>query len=61
LTAWGHSPERLWEMTPRQLAAWTTLGFARARTEAAKALLIATMGARAEGDDVKKQLREWSD
>jgi hypothetical protein len=61
LIAWRHPPDAVWNYTPRQADAWATLGHARHRAEAGERLMIAAMGAQANGDAVKKQLREWSD
>lgn len=57
--AWGHPPERLWQYTPRQAAAWATLGIGRKRAEMAAALAIARMAAHGKDESVQKQLREW--
>lgn len=48
-------------MTPREIAAWAALGFARKRGEAAEALAIATMGAREKPETINKMLKEWGD
>lgn len=48
-------------MTPRQAAAWVTLGFARKRSEAAEALLIAWTAARDKPESASKQMKEWAD
>ena len=48
-------------MTPRQVAAWAVLGFARKRSEAAEALAIATMAAREDPKAINKVMKEWGD
>lgn len=57
--AWGHAPERVWAMTPRQAAAWAELGHRRELRAMSAQLMIGRMAAHAEGADVQRQLREW--
>jgi len=59
--AWGHPAERVWAMTPRQAAAWATLGSRREHRAMAAGLIVARMAAHAKDEIVQQQLREWDE
>jgi hypothetical protein len=57
--AFGHPLDSIWGMTPRQAAAWATLGMARTRSEMAVQLMIARLAEHGKDETVQKQLRDW--
>jgi len=58
LIAWNHRAEAIWEMTPRQVFAWVTLGLDREKVERATRLVDATSAARGDGGEIKRTVRE---
>jgi hypothetical protein len=56
----GHPPACVWGYTPRQAFAFLKLAQARREQEAAAQLGIAALAARGDGDEIGKQIREWS-
>lgn len=55
---WGHPPAMLWSYTPKQAAAWATLGMARKRSELAEQLMITATGAQGKSDTINERLKE---
>ena len=58
MIVWNHSVESIWEMTPRQLFAWVTLGLDREKIERAFRLLDARHAAHSEGSEIQRTLKE---
>lgn len=55
---WHHSVDAIWQMTPRQIFAWVTLGLDREKMERATRLVDATSAARGEGGEIQRTIRE---
>jgi hypothetical protein len=60
LIAWQHPIEAIWEMTPRQVFAWMTLGLDREKVERAERLGDAFSAARGDPEKVERTFRELS-
>jgi hypothetical protein len=58
LIAWNHRAEAVWEMTPRQVFAWATLGIDREKVERATRLVDGANAARGDGSDIQRTVRE---
>jgi hypothetical protein len=58
LIAWHHRTEAIWDMTPRQVFAWVTLGLDREKMERATRLVDGANAARGEGGDIQRTVRE---
>ena len=58
MIVWHHTPEAIWEMTPRQVFAWITLGFDREKIERAFRLVDARNAAHGEASDMQRALKE---
>lgn len=56
----GHPPELAWSYTPRQLAAWTDLGYRRRCGEEAQ-LLASLATSRASERAIKERIKKLSD
>lgn len=58
MIVWHHSVESIWEMTPRQVFAWVSLGLDREKMERAFRLVDARIAAHGEGGDIQRTLKE---
>jgi hypothetical protein len=58
---WRHPIEQVWAMTPRQVAAWLTVGAQRHARERAQLLADMALACQGQGDAISKAIRELGD
>jgi hypothetical protein len=49
----------VWELTPRQIEAYTQIAARRVLNERAQLLAITAIGAQGTGKSIESQLKEW--
>jgi hypothetical protein len=58
LIVWQHHPDAIWEMTPRQVFAWLTLGLDRERIERAFALVDSATASHGDSGAIERAVKD---